>query len=34
MRVGGKEQAQRLLDEGLRLFPDSARLRELRAAIP
>lgn len=34
MHMGAGEQARKLLDEGLKLFPDSARLRELRASIP
>lgn len=34
MHLGAKEQARKLLDEGLKLFPDSVRLRELRASIP
>jgi Flp pilus assembly protein TadD len=33
MRVGAREQARKLLDEGLKVFPDSARLCELRASI-
>ena len=34
LKVAHGEQARKLLDEGPRLIPDSARLRELRASIP
>lgn len=34
LKVAHEEQARKLLDEGPKLFPDSARLRELRASIP
>lgn len=34
MHIGAREQARILLDEGLKLFPDSARLRQLRSSIP
>ena len=34
MHLGDREQARKLLDEGIRLFPDSERLGKLRASIP
>lgn len=34
MRAGGSEPARRVVEDGLKVFPESARLQAMRAAIP